>query len=445
MTTFTVQQRRVATTSAPSQDGGNTLLLSLLLLLLMGGVLAFGAVQPWGELMLELGAASLLLIWMAMQAVRGEIELTHAQACIPAAVFGLVVFAQLASNRSAHIAVTRERASVLAACLVIFLVTPTAARSSSYLRRVAIAWSVFGALVTVFGIAQFFTAPRMLYWVIRPASGGDSVFGPYVNHNHYAGMIELLLPMPTMLALGDFLPREKRLFAGIVAVLMAVSVFLCGSRMGMLSILAEMLVIAILIRSRRLGLRSGLIPFLLICLVAGAALFWLGDQPVFDRMLTMRNALAPGVNGHRLTIARDSFALAKEHPLLGSGLGTFADVYIAHRSFYSKLLVNEAHNDYIQAIVETGFIGFGAMIWFMVVLFRSGFRSIDDCFSRPGTAVRVGACVACVGLAVHSFADFNLQIPANAALCAMMAAIACTPPSRPEKRTRSAPSIIMMP
>ena len=53
-------------------------------------------------------------------------------------------------------------------------------------------------------------------------------------------------------------------------------------------------------------------------------------------------------------------------PVLGWGLGTFPTVYPSYRSFYTNLFVNEAHNDYAQLLVETGLLGFGLMLWFLI-------------------------------------------------------------------------------
>ncbi len=59
-------------------------------------------------------------------------------------------------------------------------------------------------------------------------------------------------------------------------------------------------------------------------------------------------------------------------PVWGWGLGTFPTVYPSYRSFYTNLFVNEAHNDYAQVLVETGLLGFGLMLWFLITLYRRG-------------------------------------------------------------------------
>jgi hypothetical protein len=65
-------------------------------------------------------------------------------------------------------------------------------------------------------------------------------------------------------------------------------------------------------------------------------------------------------------------------PFLGWGLGTFPIVYPEFRSFYTTFFVNQAHNDYLQLLVETGFAGFAIAIWFLALVFRGAARKLKE-------------------------------------------------------------------
>jgi O-antigen ligase len=127
-------------------------------------------------------------------------------------------------------------------------------------------------------------------------------------------------------------------------------------------------------------------------------------------------------------------------PVLGWGLGTFPTVYPAYRSFYTNLFVNEAHNDYAQLLVETGLLGFALMLWFVIVLYRRGLPTSRRWEFKWDGAVSVAALLGCTGILLHSFVDFNLQIPANAALFYVLCALAASelsPESSRSKRSRT--------
>ena len=113
-------------------------------------------------------------------------------------------------------------------------------------------------------------------------------------------------------------------------------------------------------------------------------------------------------------------------PIWGWGLGTFPTVYPQYRSFYTNQFVNEAHNDYAQLLVETGVLGFALMLWFLTQLYRASLPELHGWQNRWDRAVSLAALIGCTGILVHSFVEFNLQIPANAAFFYVLCALAAS-------------------
>jgi O-antigen ligase len=118
----------------------------------------------------------------------------------------------------------------------------------------------------------------------------------------------------------------------------------------------------------------------------------------------------------RLHIDRDILQMFRERPALGWGQGTFAEVYPRFRSFYTDSVVNAAHNDFLQVLTETGIVGFGIMIWFLVITLRNALRKSPRWTSNLNGRIAVAALLGISGILVHSLVDFNMQVPANAAL-----------------------------
>jgi hypothetical protein len=83
-----------------------------------------------------------------------------------------------------------------------------------------------------------------------------------------------------------------------------------------------------------------------------------------------------------------------------------------------------------------GLLGFGVMIWFLVVLYRSAMPQIEHWMSDVSSAVTLACILGITGILVHSLLDFNLQIPANAALFYVLCTIAAARPllQRSKKR-----------
>ncbi len=206
------------------------------------------------------------------------------------------------------------------------------------------------------------------------------MYGPYVNHNHYAGLMELLIPIPLVLALSGFLEHKGRIAAGIGAAVMVGTIFLSGSRGGMLAIVVELLIFATLLfrRKKRVQFAIGTAAFVIF--VVGL-LAWLGGKELTTRVSSISTEARSEISGGvRLSIDRDALQMFRRKPILGWGLGTFPVAYPRFRSFYTNFFVNEAHNDYLQMLVEMGLLGFGVVVWFATVLYRRAFtknRGLD--------------------------------------------------------------------
>ena len=104
-------------------------------------------------------------------------------------------------------------------------------------------------------------------------------------------------------------------------------------------------------------------------------------------------------------------------------------IFPRYQTFSTDLEWNHAHDDYVEALTETGLVG-GLIIASALLLFgRLAFRSLPERLADARGWIQVGATLGCCGLLLHSFADFNLHIPANAAWFAVCAALATVPRS----------------
>ena len=393
--------------------------------LLMGAVLALGSTPDWATAALEIGAAALVLLWVLTRVVAGDELYLHWSPLYPFVIaFAALIGCQLLFRLSAYPFVTRvEALRYVAYALLFFLAQQLLTRTSS-VRRFFLAMAWFGFLVAVEAIAQDFTSHGVIYWHWpKPYSG--SVYGPYVDHSHYAGLMEMLWPIPAVLSLHERGPKAG-LYA-FFAMLMAASIVFSRSRGGAVALLIQVVFLVLLSAKRRRGFA---LQFAMALVIGGAFFFWARPEGTLERLSTLTAAHDAALNGHRLDILRDSLRMFRERPVAGWGLETFPVVYPKFRSFTSTYFINEAHNDYAQVLVGTGLIGFALVLGFIVSLYRAGFRRMDvDSFRRDATLI---ALVGCTGILVHSATDFNLHIPANAALFYVYCSIATRPMGFPE-------------
>ena len=168
-------------------------------------------------------------------------------------------------------------------------------------------------------------------------------------------------------------------------------------------------------------------------------LVWMRGNALTQRLISIHSEAREEIDaGLRLSIDRDCLRMLVKRPLLGWGLGVFPTVYPEFRSFYTNFFVNQAHNDYLQLLVETGLAGFSIAAWFLVLVFRRATGKLNNWTETASDALTMAALLGCVGILVHSFLDFNLQIPANAALFYVVCAIAASAPLQESQRRRTA-------
>jgi O-antigen ligase len=415
--------------------------------LLMFGPLAFGAVEPWSIFVLETGSVLLILLWLAKQWLDGELAIQWNPLFLPMSAFGILILVQIVFRTSAYPHDTFSQAlQYVAYAMLCFLAAQTLLRSSQA-RTLATIFAVYGFLIASFALVQGIASNGKLYWIRQPHLGGW-IYGPYVNHNHYAGLMELLIPIPLVLSLTRLTEEKERLAAGVAAAIMTGTVFLSGSRGGMLAVFAEFMFLAIVLVRRRKTIRIA-IGAIAFAIVLVSLLTWLGGQELTTRITSISTEARTEISGGmRLSIDRDSLRMFRVKPVLGWGLGTFPVVYPQFRSFYTNFFVNEAHNDYLQLMTESGLLGFGTMVWFLVVVYRTALGKIENWTSEVTGALSLACMMGCTGILVHSLVDFNLQIPANAALFYVFCTLAAAPRLLHRARKRkpvSSPESEMLP
>jgi O-antigen ligase len=386
--------------------------------LLMFGPLALGGVQDWSVALFEAGCAVVLLIWMSWQLAAIEVRIRWNPLFAPMLVFFALILTQIGFHRTASLYDTlSELWLYIAYGILAFVAVQLLLADNDWMLRFGKTMAIFGAVYTVFAVLQGFTSDGKIYWLIKPRAG--SVYGSYVNHNHYAGLIELLLPFALVLSFGGAVRGSKRFLLGFAAMLMAASIFLCQSRGGMFAVIVETVFLAIF-WMRQFSPRKSAAVFVVFCLVTALFLAWIAPQQVGSRITDIHDPA-------RWLIHRDSFRMFAAHPFLGSGFGSFATAFPHYRVFYDGFFINHAHDDYLELLLETGLAGFLVGLRFIAVLYRQGLRKLRPARISPAALMSTAALAGCTGVLAHSFTDFNLHIPANAALFYVLCVVATIP------------------
>ena len=393
-------------------------------------VLAHGGVEAWSEGVLEIGAALLFVFWGFLFA-RGSLPMLRWNWLLaPAAALWVFVVVQYLAGLTAMPFLTRVEIMKYSALAILMFLAVQAYETLEDWQGFVWFILALGFAVSVLGILQYFTFNGKLYW-FRELRYGGLPFGPYVNRNHFAGLVELIIPTGFALLVLRADRRDRMPLIAILTLLPIGALFLSASRGGIIGFFIGVGLVMILAFNRRRG-RNLVVAGALFFLFAGALVGWLGIGPAFERFAAYQKFEV--TEQRRAELDKETWHIFVSHPLLGTGFGTFQAELPHYAIEYHGDFVFHAHNDYLEALSETGLVGGIFYLTFLIVLFREGWKWTTRAGNALDLGFHIGALGACGALLAHSLVDFNLHIPSNALLFLLQAVMATSPaPSaRPE-------------
>jgi O-antigen ligase len=306
----------------------------------------------------------------------------------------------------------------------------------------AVAFALFG-IVQATVLADSEGIVKKIYGFWQPRFGG-SPFGSFVNRNHFAGWMIMVLPLAiagicaawehgSKISAGSYRDRlswlSTRSAAGMLlltlaAAIMGLALLMTQSRSGMAAFAGAGLMFGWLVASRQpTGWAKAAALAVVVTLFVGAAA-WAGFDRIAQRLTDVPITDNPHPTG-RLQAWSDTLRIIGDFPWTGSGLDTYGRAMLLYQTGDRRLHFQEAHNDYLQIAAEGGALVGIPVIVAVGILVRDVRRRFREA-PREGTSywLRVGAVIGLVAIALQSVVEFSLQMPGNAALFAVLAAIA---------------------
>jgi len=381
-------------------------------------VLAHGAVEGWSESLLAIAAMVLLVVWAGQAVSNRHLDLCLPAILLPVLLLALLALAQWLLGLTVYSYPTRLELLKLTTCLLLAFLAVQCFRTPEHIRSFLWFLLFLGFAVALFGIIQHFTFNGKLYW-FRALPRGAVPFGPYVNRNHFAGLMELTAPLGLALLLHRGVARDQLPLVALFTGISISGLFLAASRGGILTFSFQLILLGLLSRRSQEGRTMAGIAILVLFLTGGF-IVWLGVGPALERFSGPPLA---AIAASRTAILQDSWRIFLDHPWIGTGWGTFETVYPRYQSSYNGLIVDHAHNDFMEVMVETGLLGTLCGTGFLVLLFRSGWSKMVSEKNPILRAAQIGGLVACSGLLLHGLVDFNLRILSNALLFLLLACL----------------------
>jgi len=328
----------------------------------------------------------------------------------------------------------QTRLAVVRLCifLIFFAAILTFVRDQRKVKTIAFLVVVLGAIFGFLGILQQLTDPQTIFGIrtVRDAIP----FGTFVNRHHFASFMMMSVALAFGIVYGGNISSDKKLLIWIPIIIMILAIIMTGSRGGLLSLLVTLIFILIVTRMHirkennvstgKFGLSLPLLGLVLVFIVLGLV-FFIGADQWLARSLGLQ--IQEDVSGGRFHFWYIAWRIFLDHPILGTGLDSFATMFQQYDTWNGRFRVERAHNEYLQTLSDSGIIGFVCVSAFIYLLFKRGLRVIscerDDLFR----GIAIGALAGCLGILIHSFFDFPLRTNSNAFYFLLLAALASEP------------------
>jgi len=433
----------------------NEALSWLLLLLIIFAPLAFGSVEFWSIALVEAAAFALVFVWFLKMLADKKLEFIPTSLAPFISVFILLIIFSLipfpkntlalispntkkiydllipritSTYNSATLSLcanaTRMELYKVLAFAAVFFVTVNSFNRRRQLDRLIRTLVFFGFFLSVFAILQRYTWNGKIYWM-RPISEQVMPFGPFINENHFAAYIGMIIPFCIGAVFLDA-SGERRYFFAFAAIVMIAGLFLSASRAGIASFAFSLGLTAILVRARTF-FKGKVKTFALLILCAIVFISVFGLPIIADRFGEFFQSPRSEA---RFVIWKDTLNLIKDFPVFGTGVATFVDILPAYKTYPGQINFAHAFNEYLEVFAEMGILGFVVFMTAIFVFFKNTFYkfllSQTSQLKRhdPFVVVYGSACMASfLMIGFHNMLSFNLHVPAIGLTAVFLAAL----------------------
>jgi O-antigen ligase len=422
-------------------------------------VIPYGTVDAWWEALFECLVFSLTALWIFEVLFRGSWQIRRLTVLLPMVLLTLYIYLQalewppkwLATGASPapkmlsidhyQTLLTARKSLALTLFLGLLLLHLSTQKRVRWVVRTIIGIGLASALFGIF--RQFLQPADSTGGFVLPFLFYGTGYGQFISPNAFAYLMEMTIGLLAGLILGGGLRRNRLLIYLAITIVVWTALVLSNSRGGLLSLACQaifVLFVSMNWYSTRLSssnqrlnewlafVRKSIfvrvLAILLLLVTLSVGVLWIGGENLVGKLAGPTGAPSQESTdgGTRKEIWRASWQLIKQNPWTGVGFGAYFLGIPQHELDSGRIRLEQAHCDYLDLAASGGLVGVVLAAWFLGTIIwraRDSFR-IRDTYQR---AASLGAASAILGVCVHSFVDFGLQLTGIAVVFAALVAI----------------------
>ncbi len=366
------------------------------------------------------GLLFLFLWWFCVMVFRGRIAFRRTPLDIPIALLLIYVIIRIPFSPSRYLVVTEFIKLMVLVGFFYFTVNNIGARKHAKFVIFSMITAAF--LISIYGLVNTtLLKHETVLGLHRFAGYQKRISATYICPNHFAGLLEMMIPFAVSYAIMSRLKVTWKCIIGASGLVMITAMVFTQSRGGWAALGAGMITVGLV------SIRKVKVPVVALAtpaiITAALLVFLLASTPTLKERVTETFQEEDTSYANRKYAWLDTLEMAKHNFILGSAPGTYKYAFTRYQRPGYFVQVNHAHNDYLQTLAEYGIIGLMIVMAMIVIVSRTAGRMMGALKDRDDLACISGIFGAFIAICVHSFVDFNMHIPANAILLTVLVGI----------------------
>ncbi|MFB0527719.1 MAG: tetratricopeptide repeat protein [bacterium] len=303
-------------------------------------------------------------------------------------------------------------------------------KDGKQIKRIMFPLIFVSGFISTYGIAQYFGIDLLNLKVV----GSGYISGPFENRNVLASFLVFTMPVSAGF-LFEKIGKKLKITVGLIAIITLIALIYTRTRGAWVGLMGAMVFFAggklmaeqgmkKIIKSLFSKKSLIIVSLLVICLGLLIRYDYRKRGSFTKKFLSIADLKDPATR-HRFVMWRTGIDIIKEHPLSGTGIGTFENIHPKYQSKYLRTrkygrfegLSKFIHNDYLEITANTGLLGLGTFLWLIVTLYWTGLKRLKQISkSKYSPNLLIIILSSLTAVLIHSFFHYSFYLPATSML-----------------------------
>lgn len=408
------------------------IIMALILILVIGTPLIYArfVYNPWFISIMKMTFAQVLIITAVglYLLTKDKYRLVRSRMNYP--IFAYIIACTLSLFSSVDIYISLYSLTGIVLLAALYFLVPHIVRKRKQIKKIMVSLISVSGLISIYSVAQYLGLDLLGLKVI----GSGNISGPFENRNVLASFLVFTMPVSA----GFFfekIGKKMKIMVGLGAMITLVALVYTRTRGAWVGFIGAMAIFACIKLTAEGGMKkifkslfskkSLIIIFLMVVCLGLLIRYDYKKQVSFTKkFLSIADVKDPATR-HRFVMWHTAIDIIKDHPLLGTGVGTFKKIHPKYQSKYLRTekygifqgLSQFAHNDYLEITANTGILGLGSFLWLIVTLYWTGLKRLKQISeSKYSPNLLIITLSSLTAVLIHSFFHYSFYLPTTSML-----------------------------